>query len=141
MAENKKWAHCKRSDLAARNTELMSDYNSGMEIKELSQKYTLKRNTLYMLISAAGVISRKKYMQHGIDQGKKSVAGTEVEDPFNIDMDPAFCQHAVHDISVSHVILTDKASKVIKKHYVDVTELYLQSNECITGINVDVESN
>ena len=134
MPKNKKWSHCTRLELLARNAAIIADYNAGMEIIDLSKKYTLKQNTLYMLIANAGIATRKKYMQHGINQGVKSVSDSD-EDELPTDIDPALCQHAVHDISVPHVILTDKASKVIKKHYIDVTELYLQSNECITGIN------
>ena len=128
MAENNKWAQATRSELNIRNSELVNDYINGSEVADLQKKYTLKSHTIYTLLHKLGIQIRTTYQDHGIIKTAKlnDLILSEEEIAAN---DVKNCQISEHIINIKMVNLTDKNGSGTRRFY-DVTESYLQSNEC-----------
>ena len=128
MAENDKWAHATRDELNIRNSKLVNDYINGSEASDLQKKYMLKSHTIYTLLHKLGIQVRTTYQAHGIVKTAKlnDLILSEEEISAN---DVKNCQISEHIINIKMVNLTDKNGSGTRRFY-DVTEAYLQSNEC-----------
>ena len=125
MAENDKWAHTTMDELNIRNSKLVNDYINGSEVADLQKKYTLKSHTIYTLLHKLGIQVRTTYQDHGIVKTAKS--NDLILTPEEIDAKN--CRISDHIINIKMVNLTDKNGSGTRRFY-DVTEAYLQSNEC-----------
>ena len=125
MAENDKWAHTTMDELNIRNSKLVNDYINGSEVADLQKKYTLKSHTIYTLLHKLGIQVRTTYQAHGIVKTAKS--NDLILTPEEIDAKN--CRISDHIINIKMVNLTDKNGSGTRRFY-DVTEAYLQSNEC-----------
>ena len=128
MVENKKWAHATRDELNIRNSKLVNDYINGSEVSDLQKKYMIKSHTIYTLLHKLGIQVRTTYQDHGIVKTAKSndLILTPEEIAAN---DAKNCRISDHIINIKMVNLTDKNGSGTRRFY-DVTEAYLQSNEC-----------
>ena len=125
MAENDKWAHATRDELNIRNSKLVNDYINGSEVSDLQKKYMLKSHTIYTLLHKLGIQVRTTYQDHGIVKTAK--LNDLILTPEEIDAKN--CWISDHIINIKMVNLTDKNGSGTRRFY-DVTEAYLQSNEC-----------
>ena len=128
MAENDKWAHTTRDELNIRKSKLVNDYINGSEVSDLQKKYMLKSHTIYTLLHKLGIQVRTTYQDHGIVKTAKlnDLILTPEEIAAN---DVKNCRISDHIINIKMVNLTDKNGSGTRRFY-DVTEAYLQSNEC-----------
>lgn len=134
MAENKKWVHATRDELNIRNSKLVNDYINGSEVSDLQKKYMLNSHTIYTLLHKLGIQVRTTYQDHGIVKTAKSndLILTPEEIAANDDNDDNDAKNrriSDHIINIKMVNLTDKNGSGTRRFY-DVTEAYLQSNEC-----------
>ena len=128
MAENDKWAHATRDELNIRKSKLVNDYINGSEVSDLQKKYMLKSHTIYTLLHKLGIQVRTTYQDRGIVKTAKS--NDLILTPEEIaDNDAKNCRISDHIINIKMVNLTDKNGSGTRRFY-DVTEAYLQSNEC-----------
>ena len=128
MAENDKWAHATRDELNIRKSKLVNDYINGSEVSDLQKKYMLKSHTIYTLLHKLGIQVRTTYQDHGIVKTAK--LNDLILTPEEIaDNDAKNCRMSDHIINIKMVNLTDKNGSGTRRFY-DVTEAYLQSNEC-----------
>ena len=128
MEENDKWAHATRDELNIRKSKLVNDYINGSEVSDLQKKYMLKSHTIYTLLHKLGIQVRTTYQDHGIVKTAKSndLILTPEEIAAN---DAKNYRISDHIINIKMVNLTDKNGSGTRRFY-DVTEAYLQSNEC-----------
>ena len=128
MEENDKWAHATRDELNIRNSKLVNDYINGSEVSDLQKKYMIKSHTIYTLLHKLGIQVRTTYQDHGIVKTAKlnDLILTPEEIAAN---DVKNCRISDHIINIKMVNLTDKNGSGTRRFY-DVTEAYLQSNEC-----------
>ena len=128
MAENDKWAHATMDELNIRKSKLVNDYINGSEVPDLQKKYMLKSHTIYTLLHKLGIQVRTTYQDHGIVKTAKS--NDLILTPEEIaDNDAKNYRISDHIINIKMVNLTDKNGSGTRRFY-DVTEAYLQSNEC-----------
>ena len=128
MEENDKWAHATRDELNIRKSKLVNDYINGSEVSDLQKKYMLKSHTIYTLLHKLGIQVRTTYQDHGIVKTAKS--NDLILTPEEIaDNDAKNYRISDHIINIKMVNLTDKNGSGTRRFY-DVTEAYLQSNEC-----------
>ena len=128
MEENDKWAHATRDELNIRKSKLVNDYINGSEVSDLQKKYMLKSHTIYTLLHKLGIQVRTTYQDHGIVKTAK--LNDLILTPEEIaDNDAKNYRISDHIINIKMVNLTDKNGSGTRRFY-DVTEAYLQSNEC-----------
>ena len=128
MEENDKWAHATRDELNIRKSKLVNDYINGSEVSDLQKKYMLKSHTIYTLLHKLGIQVRTTYQAHGIVKTAK--LNDLILTPEEIaDNDAKNYRISDHIINIKMVNLTDKNGSGTRRFY-DVTEAYLQSNEC-----------
>ena len=128
MEENDKWAHATRDELNIRKSKLVNDYINGSEVSDLQKKYMIKSHTIYTLLHKLGIQVRTTYQDHGIVKTAKS--NDLILTPEEIaDNDAKNYRISDHIINIKMVNLTDKNGSGTRRFY-DVTEAYLQSNEC-----------
>ena len=97
-------------------------------MSDLQKKYMLKSHTIYTLLHKLGIQVRTTYQDHGIVKTAKlnDLILTPEEIAAN---DVKNCRISDHIINIKMVNLTDKNGSGTRRFY-DVTEAYLQSNEC-----------
>ena len=128
MEENDKWAHATRDELNIRKSKLVNDYINGSEVSDLQKKYMIKSHTIYILLHKLGIQVRTTYQDHGIVKTAK--LNDLILTPEEIaDNDAKNYRISDHIINIKMVNLTDKNGSGTRRFY-DVTEAYLQSNEC-----------
>ena len=128
MEENDKWAHATRDELNIRKSKLVNDYINGSEVSDLQKKYMIKSHTIYTLLHKLGIQVRTTYQDHGIVKTAK--LNDLILTPEEIaDNDAKNYRISDHIINIKMVNLTDKNGSGTRRFY-DVTEAYLQSNEC-----------
>ena len=115
-------------ELNIRKSKLVNDYINGSEVPDLQKKYMLKSHTIYTLLHKLGIQVRTTYQDHGIVKTAKS--NDLILTPEEIaDNDAKNYRISDHIINIKMVNLTDKNGSGTRRFY-DVTEAYLQSNEC-----------